>query len=47
MATNPGVVVVTGAGTGIGRRCCEVLADAGHPVAAVGRRAEKLRLESG
>ncbi len=43
MATESGVVVVTGAGTGIGRRCCEVLADAGHPVAAVGRRAGKLR----
>ena len=43
MATEGGVVVVTGAGTGIGRRCCEVLADAGHRVAAVGRRAEKLR----
>ena len=42
MATGAGVVVVTGAGTGIGRRCCEVLADAGHPVAALGRRAEKL-----
>ena len=43
MATEPGVVVVTGAGTGVGRRSCEILADAGHPVAALGRRAEKLR----
>lgn len=43
MATGAGVVVVTGAGTGIGRRCCEVLADAGHPVAALGRRTAKLR----
>jgi meso-butanediol dehydrogenase/(S,S)-butanediol dehydrogenase/diacetyl reductase len=37
-----GVVVVTGAGAGIGRSSCEVLADAGFAVAAVGRRAERL-----
>jgi 3-oxoacyl-[acyl-carrier protein] reductase len=35
-------VVVTGAGTGIGRRCAEVLADAGYGVAAIGRRIDKL-----
>lgn len=40
--SNRGVVVVTGAGAGIGRGCCESLADVGHPVAALGRRREKL-----
>lgn len=38
-----GVVVVTGAGAGIGRRSCELLADVGYVVAALGRRVEKLR----
>jgi NAD(P)-dependent dehydrogenase (short-subunit alcohol dehydrogenase family) len=37
-----GAVIVTGAGTGIGRRCAEVLADAGYAVAAIGRRPNKL-----
>jgi NAD(P)-dependent dehydrogenase (short-subunit alcohol dehydrogenase family) len=38
-----GVVVITGAGTGIGRRSAEVLADDGFAVAAIGRRLEKLQ----
>lgn len=33
---------MTGGGAGIGRRCCEVLADHGYHVAALGRRASKL-----
>ncbi len=37
-----GVVVVTGAGTGIGRASCETLADAGFAVAALGRRLDRL-----
>ncbi len=36
------VVVVTGAGAGIGRSSCEQLADSGYLVAALGRRVDKL-----
>lgn len=42
MPNDQRVAVVTGAGTGIGRRTAETLADAGYAVAALGRRPEKL-----
>jgi NADP-dependent 3-hydroxy acid dehydrogenase YdfG len=42
MPNNSGVVIVTGAGTGIGRASCEALADAGFAVAALGRRLDRL-----
>jgi NAD(P)-dependent dehydrogenase (short-subunit alcohol dehydrogenase family) len=42
MPDNSGVVVVTGAGSGIGRASCEALADAGFAVAALGRTLERL-----
>lgn len=42
MERGRGTVLVTGGGAGIGRRCCEVLADHGYDVAALGRRASKL-----
>jgi 3-oxoacyl-[acyl-carrier protein] reductase len=40
--TPPGVVVVTGAGSGIGEACAEQAAQRGLTVIAVGRRAERL-----
>ncbi|MEX1275763.1 MAG: SDR family oxidoreductase [Bacteroidota bacterium] len=42
MPDNLGVVVVTGAGSGIGYATCEALANAGFLVAALGRRADRL-----
>lgn len=38
----PGAAVITGASGGIGASCAELLAARGHPVVAVGRRAEPL-----
>ncbi|MFF9342134.1 SDR family NAD(P)-dependent oxidoreductase [Streptomyces sp. NPDC014773] len=41
--TSPGVVLVTGAGTGIGRATARASARQGAAVVAVGRRPEPLR----
>jgi NAD(P)-dependent dehydrogenase (short-subunit alcohol dehydrogenase family) len=38
----PPVTIVTGAGSGIGRAACELLADLGHRLTLVGRRASAL-----
>jgi NAD(P)-dependent dehydrogenase (short-subunit alcohol dehydrogenase family) len=41
--TPPGLVVVTGAGSGIGQACAEQVAGRGIDVVALGRRAERLQ----
>ncbi|MEM1330193.1 MAG: SDR family oxidoreductase [Planctomycetota bacterium] len=42
MANDPGCVIITGAGTGIGKACAELLARKGYPTVLAGRRREPL-----